>query len=69
VLSVTAEQPLSVKFLAKLRKSATETYNLLMEVYGDEFYLILKFSSGSKDLEMEGERSKKSGRASTISKQ
>jgi hypothetical protein len=25
-----------VKFPAKLGKSATETYNLLMEVYGDE---------------------------------
>jgi hypothetical protein len=25
-----------VEFLAKLGKSATETYNLLMEVYGDE---------------------------------
>jgi hypothetical protein len=46
-----------VKSLAKLGKSATETYNLLMEVYGDEC-LILEFSSGSKDIKREGERSK-----------
>jgi hypothetical protein len=38
-------------------KSDTETYNMLMEVYGDE-YLVLKFSSGSKDLNWERERSK-----------
>jgi hypothetical protein len=30
------EQRVNVKFLEKLEKSATETYNLLMEVYGDE---------------------------------
>jgi hypothetical protein len=46
-----------VKFLAKLGKFATETYSLLMEVYGDEC-LILKFSIDSKDLKREGERSK-----------
>jgi hypothetical protein len=44
-----------VKFLAKLGKSATETYNLLVEVCGDvmSVYLVLKFSSGSKDLKTE----------------
>jgi hypothetical protein len=26
-----------VKFLAKLEKSATKTYSLLMEIYGDEY--------------------------------
>jgi hypothetical protein len=36
MLSVKAEQRVSVKFLAKLGKSATEMYNLLMEVHGDE---------------------------------
>jgi hypothetical protein len=36
MLSVKVEQRANVKFLAKLGKSATETYSLLMEVYGDE---------------------------------
>jgi hypothetical protein len=36
MLHVKVEQRVNVKFLAKLGKSATETYNLLMEVYGDE---------------------------------
>jgi hypothetical protein len=36
MLSVKAEQRINVKFLAKLGKFATETYSLLMEVYGDE---------------------------------
>jgi hypothetical protein len=31
MLSVKVEQPVNVKFLAKLGKSTTETYNLLME--------------------------------------
>jgi hypothetical protein len=35
-LSVKVGQHVNVKVLAKLGKSATETYNLLMEVYGDE---------------------------------
>jgi hypothetical protein len=30
------EQHIDVKFCVKLGKSATETYNLLKEVYGDE---------------------------------
>jgi hypothetical protein len=34
--SVKVEQRVSVKFLAKLGKSATETYSVLMEVYSDE---------------------------------
>jgi hypothetical protein len=34
MLSVKVEK--HVKFLAKLGKSTTETYDLLMEVYGDE---------------------------------
>jgi hypothetical protein len=36
MLSVKVEQRVSVKFLAKLGQSATETYSLLMEVYGEE---------------------------------
>jgi hypothetical protein len=34
--SVKVEQRVNVKFLARLGKSATETYSLLMRVYGDE---------------------------------
>jgi hypothetical protein len=36
MLSVKVEQSVNVKFLTKLGKFATETYSLLMEVYGDE---------------------------------
>jgi hypothetical protein len=35
MLSVKEEQRVNVKFLAKLGKSATETYSLLIEVNGD----------------------------------
>jgi hypothetical protein len=35
-LSVKVDQRVNVKFIAKLGKSTTETYNLLTEVYGDE---------------------------------
>jgi hypothetical protein len=37
MLNVKVEQRVNVKFLAKLGKFATETYSLLMEVYGDDF--------------------------------
>ena len=37
MLSVTIEQRSVVKFLMKLGRTATETYNLLKEVYGNEF--------------------------------
>jgi hypothetical protein len=37
MLGVKVEQRVNVKFLAKLGKFATETYGLLMEVYGDEY--------------------------------
>jgi hypothetical protein len=47
-----------VKFLTKLGKFTAETSSLLMEVYGDECHLVLKFSSGSEDLKREEERSK-----------
>ena len=36
MLSANAEQCVNIKFLIKLGKSATETYNLLTEVYGDQ---------------------------------
>jgi len=37
MLSVNVEQRVNVKFCVKLAKSATETYDLLKKVYGDEF--------------------------------
>jgi hypothetical protein len=47
-----------VKFLAKLGKFATETYTLLMEVYGDEclsrtqaFELFKRFKDGRGEIE------------------
>ena len=36
MLSANVEQRVNIKFLTKLGKSATETYNLLTEVYGDQ---------------------------------
>jgi hypothetical protein len=36
MLSVGVEQPVNVKFCLRLGKSATETYDLLKRVYGDE---------------------------------
>ena len=36
VLSINMEQCVNVKFCVKLENSATETYNLLKKVYGDE---------------------------------
>ena len=36
MLSVNVEQHINVKFCVKLRKSSTETYDLLKKVYGDE---------------------------------
>jgi len=36
MLSVNVEQHANVKFCVKLGKSATETYDLLKKVYGDE---------------------------------
>ena len=36
MLSDNVEQRVYIKFLTKLGKSATETYNLLTEVYGDQ---------------------------------
>ena len=36
MLSANVEELLNIKFLTKLGKSATETCNLLTEVYGDQ---------------------------------
>ena len=36
MLSTNVEQRVNIKFLTKLGKFATETYNLLTEVYGDQ---------------------------------
>jgi len=36
MLSANEEQCVNIKFLTKLGKSATQTYNLLTEVYGDQ---------------------------------
>jgi hypothetical protein len=52
------ERNVSVKFLAKLGKSATKTYNLLMEVYGDQclshtqiFAWFKMFKEGRREIE------------------
>jgi hypothetical protein len=57
MLSLKVEKRVTVKFLAKLGKSATETYNLLMEVYGDEclshtqvFEWFKKFKEGREEI-------------------
>ena len=43
MLSVSVEQRVNVKFCVKLGKSATETYDLLKKVYGDE--CLISYSS------------------------
>ena len=57
MLSANAEQRVNIKFLTKLGKSATETYNLLTEVYGDQclshtqvFEWFKKFMEGREDV-------------------
>ena len=56
MLNVNVEQRVNVKFCVKLGISASETYDLLKKVCGDG-YLVLKFSSGLKDLKRDGKRS------------
>jgi len=55
MLSANVEQRVNIKFLTKLGKSTTETYNLLTEVYGDQslsrtqvFEWFKKFKEGRK---------------------
>ena len=72
LLSANVEQRVNIKFLTKLGKSATETYNLLTEVYGDQclsrtqvFEWFKKFKEGREDV---GDNPK-SGRPSTAKTQ
>jgi transposase len=72
MLSANVEQCVNIKFLIKLGKSATETYNLLTEVYGDQclsrtqvFEWFKKFKEGR---EYVGD-DPKSGRPSTAKTQ
>ena len=72
MLSANVEQRVNVKFLTKLGKSATETYNLLTEVYGDQclfrtqvFEWFKKFMEGREDIGNDP----KSGRPSTAKTQ
>ncbi|EZA60808.1 hypothetical protein X777_13641 [Ooceraea biroi] len=53
MLSVKGEQRVNVKFLVKFGKSATETCNLLKEVYGDEClsHTFKKFKEGREEIE------------------
>ena len=72
MLSTKVEQRFNIKFLIKLEKSATETYNLLTEVYGDQclsrtqvFEWFKKFKEGREDVGDDP----KSGRPSTAKSQ
>ena len=72
MLSANVEQRVNIKFLTKLGKSATETYNLLTEVYGDQclsrtqvFEWFKKFKEGREDVGDDP----KSGRPSTAKTQ
>jgi len=72
MLSANVEQRVNIKFLKKLGKSATETYNLLTKVYGDQclsrtkvFEWFKKFKEGR---EVVGD-DPKSGRPSTAKTQ
>ncbi|GFX69366.1 mariner Mos1 transposase [Trichonephila clavipes] len=58
MVSVIIEQRIVIKFLFKLRKTATQTYNLLKEVYGSEclsrarvFEWFKRFKDGRQDVE------------------
>lgn len=58
MVSVIIEQRIVVKFHFKLGKTATETYNLLKEVYGSEclsrarvFEWFKRFKDGRQDVE------------------
>jgi len=70
--SANVEQHVNIKFLTKVGKSATETYNLLTAVYGDQclsrthvFEWIKKFMEGREDVGNDP----KSGRPSTAKTQ
>ena len=72
MLSANAEQRVNIKFPTTLGKPATETYNLLTEVYGDQclscmqvFEWFKKFMEGTEDVGNDP----KSGRPSTVKTQ
>ena len=72
MLSANVEQRVNIKFLTKLGKSATETYNLLTELYGDQclsrtqvFEWFKKCMEGREDVRNDP----KSGRPSTVKTQ
>jgi len=57
MLTVNVEEHVNLKFCLKLRKSATETHNLLKKVYGDEclsrtqvFEWFEKFKEGREEI-------------------
>jgi len=68
MLSAKVEQRVSIKFLTKLGKSATETYNLLTEVYGDRTQVFEWFKKFKEGREYVGD-DPKSGRPSTAKTQ
>ena len=57
MLSVNVEQCFNVKFCVKPGKSATETYDLLKKVYGDECLSRTQVFECLKGLKREGKRS------------
>jgi len=57
MLSVNVEQRVNVKFCVKLGKSATETYDLLKKVYGDECLSRTQVFEWLKGLKRDGKRS------------
>ena len=72
MLSVNGEQRVNIKLLTKIGKSATETYNLLTQVYGDQclsctqvFERFKKFKDGREYVGVDP----KSGRPSTAKTQ
>jgi len=69
MLSANVEQRVNIKFLAKLGKSATETYNLLTEVYGDQCVSRTQVFEWFKEGREYVEDDPKSGRPSTAKTQ
>ena len=74
--SIKIEMRVNVKFLAKLGKSATETYGLLKEVYGDDclsrtqvFEWFKRFKEGREDVEDDPRPSRPSTAALPLQKQ
>ena len=57
MLSLNMEQRINVKFCVKLGKSATETYDLLKKVYGDQCLSRTQIFEWFKRFKREGKRS------------